>query len=398
MTDIKGITSDIRHDLGGTGWFGLTTSGDVHNADREIEGLNAQDTNAVIAGLSDQDLASWQGNATSKAPWDGLSAGERRDLLNDLAGKLDGKQLARVAKAFGYDDVTSAVPSHASPGTQSEYVKALASQITSDPQYHAGLGVSTFTYGNDAARSAARVLAGLGGNQPAFDQAVQSLQASGKLTDVLNVAGGRTDVQVSGAIDGGTTSFDPSQLQRIINNASHSKDLAVRADVFKAATSPLRDMQGAGADQAANVTAKAMSNLLTEQQARAAHLVPQVPVKPPRVSLQQNIAQARKNGPIWVTKDEVPNKHPWDYKQRGAQYQNFGNFNYGVAEAAAGLPENIALRGAGWAQREAGTSQPNWGAPWDLNGGPYGDDPADQAQIKAGYEYYNSGLWRLWTQ
>ena len=93
----------------------------------------------------------------------------------------------------------------------------------------------------------------------------------------------------------------------------------------------------------------------------------------------------------------MQNKGPWDYKQQSAQYQDFGNFNFGLIVAVTGIPEQVALRGAGDAQTKVGTSQDGWGGSWDLNGGPYSDDPADQALIKKGYEYYNSGLWRVWS-
>jgi hypothetical protein len=54
------------------------------------------------------------------------------------------------------------------------------------------------------------------------------------------------------------------------------------------------------------------------------------------------------------------------------------------------------LRAAGYAQTEVGINDSSWGGPADLNSGPYGDDPQGQAQIKAGYDYYNSGQWRVW--
>lgn len=409
MSNIDQIVRDVRRDLGGTGWFGATTSRDINNADHEIEGLNAQDTNAVVARMSDGDLKSWADNASSWTPWDGISGGDKRDLLNDLAGKLDGQQLARVAKAFGYDDVTTAVLSHGSAEVRAQYVQALAAQINATPEVHAHFGSSTTTYGNDAAQSAVKVLASLSNHQGAFDAAVKSLNDAGKLNDVLKVASGRSDgIVYSSGMSLPDVSYAPSQLTRILNTASASTDINVRTDVFKAAMPTLSDMQhnssslvtvvNANANGAANLTAKAMSQLLTPDQARAAGLVPNVPVKPATASLQQNVAQAQQHGAVWVTFDMVPNKHPWDYKQQGAQYQDFGNFNFGVAEAAANVPENVALRGAGWAQQRADTSKPSFGNPWDLNGGPYGDDPNDQVQIKAGYDYYNSGAWRLWSQ
>jgi hypothetical protein len=99
----------------------------------------------------------------------------------------------------------------------------------------------------------------------------------------------------------------------------------------------------------------------------------------------------------------VKNSGPMDYKQQGqslddfggwhsSPYQDFGNFNFGVTGAAAGIPSQVLLRGAGWAQQQAKTSNPVFGHWYDWNP-PYGDDPADQAMIKAGIAYYKNGCY-----
>jgi hypothetical protein len=115
---------------------------------------------------------------------------------------------------------------------------------------------------------------------------------------------------------------------------------------------------------------------------------------------RQAMAQAFSKGPMMlpgltdnsVRSDwfyqQVRNKGPWDYKQQGSQYQVAGNFNFGAAGAALGVPDQVLLRGAGWAQQRAGTSDPAFGGP--LGGAPYGDDPADQANIKAGIQYFKN--------
>ncbi len=85
---------------------------------------------------------------------------------------------------------------------------------------------------------------------------------------------------------------------------------------------------------------------------------------------------------------QVRNKGPLDYKQQGSQYENFGNFDFGAVGAALGIDLDTLLRGAGFAQQRAGTSKPGWGS-WHGNA-PFGDDPADQAQIVAGFAYYQA--------
>jgi hypothetical protein len=93
--------------------------------------------------------------------------------------------------------------------------------------------------------------------------------------------------------------------------------------------------------------------------------------------------------------NQVRNKGPWDYKQRGPEYQNFGNFNYGATGRALGLSEGLLLREAGRAQQAAGTSRPEWGDPgsrlnpWGGTGS-FGDDPVDQFWIRSGFDYFNS--------
>jgi hypothetical protein len=107
---------------------------------------------------------------------------------------------------------------------------------------------------------------------------------------------------------------------------------------------------------------------------------------PPGVSLDKNIDEASQHSPYgtWFY-TQVRNKRPWDYKQQGSQYQDFGNFNYGATGYAVGYSQDTLDRMAGYAQQQAGTSKPEWGGP--LGGAPYGDDPNDQSMINKGIQY-----------
>lgn len=112
---------------------------------------------------------------------------------------------------------------------------------------------------------------------------------------------------------------------------------------------------------------------------------------PPGVNIVNNMMMARfHRGPSALTYawfyQQVRLHGPWDYKnQRGRQYANFGNFNYGAVGQAAGIPEDVLLRAAGWAQSRAGTSKPTY-SDW-YHSAPYGDDPDDQAWIRSGIDY-----------
>ena len=81
---------------------------------------------------------------------------------------------------------------------------------------------------------------------------------------------------------------------------------------------------------------------------------------------------------VWFYQ-QVRGHGPWDYKQRGRQFESFGNFHYGAVGHAAGIIDEVLLRGAGWAQSRAGTTDPAFG---DWYGStPYGDDPNDQTPL-----------------
>lgn len=114
-------------------------------------------------------------------------------------------------------------------------------------------------------------------------------------------------------------------------------------------------------------------------------LCPDVPLAPPGVSLDENIKRAEGSwDPFWFY-DQVRNKGPWDYKQRGHDYADFGNFNYGATAKAFGFPDQVIYRMAGWAQQKAGNSRAEFGNPLGLP--PFGDDPHDQEMIDAGMRF-----------
>jgi len=79
----------------------------------------------------------------------------------------------------------------------------------------------------------------------------------------------------------------------------------------------------------------------------------------------------------------------WDFKQVDPKYQDFGNFLFGVLSEAFqethSLPKGFFLRGAGWAQKRAGTSRDEWGSWLDSNGN-FGDDPMDQMWIHNAFD------------
>ncbi len=144
-----------------------------------------------------------------------------------------------------------------------------------------------------------------------------------------------------------------------------------------------------------------------ETLANNARNCPSVPEHPRFASVNDNIRavqDAKGFGiipPLRGWYNNVDTGGPWDYKEiktlndlgqldKKSPYEDFGNFNYGATAAAMGIPLNVALRAAGWKQSNP---EKEWGHWYSLRP-PYGDDPDDQPQIRAGYQYYENGCYK----
>jgi hypothetical protein len=108
--------------------------------------------------------------------------------------------------------------------------------------------------------------------------------------------------------------------------------------------------------------------------------------------MQKNISEASKMSKKEFY-DAVKSGGKWDYKTQGKQYENFGNYNFGVVGRANGFSEDTLKRGAGAYQVYSGTSKPSWGWPW--GDPPYGDDPNDQSWIGEGANDYDNHYWDM---
>ena len=64
------------------------------------------------------------------------------------------------------------------------------------------------------------------------------------------------------------------------------------------------------------------------------------------------------------------------------------NRGWGTHGRSVGLPDEVLLRWAGWAQQASGLYRPEWGA-WD-DAAPYGDDPSGRERIREGIDEYAS--------
>ncbi|WP_374576111.1 polymorphic toxin type 44 domain-containing protein [Phenylobacterium sp.] len=123
------------------------------------------------------------------------------------------------------------------------------------------------------------------------------------------------------------------------------------------------------------------------------------PNGPAVADVDSNMAEARSHDPFWF-RQMVPNRGPWDYKQRGnnGEYEAFGNFHYGATGKVVGpvgIPSGNLFQEAGRAQTRDHTSNSEFGSP-GIRFLPFtgtkslGDDPVDQYWIEQGIRYAGS--------
>jgi RHS repeat-associated protein len=115
-------------------------------------------------------------------------------------------------------------------------------------------------------------------------------------------------------------------------------------------------------------------------------------LRPPDViytgtDIDWNIAQARIMGSQHAYYEfyyAVRTGGIWDYKKYGKQYEDFGNYHFGIVGAAFGYSLYTLQSGAGYYQILSGTSS------WDFMSS-YWDDSEDSYWIRQGFKDYQAG-------
>lgn len=222
---------------------------------RELKDLSKDERNAAIGQISDTDLRALADdvNASGLCGASGLSADERRDLFNTLAQGLDGQQLGRMAQAFdSRQDVIAigqAVARHADAETKLAFIEEMAPRTANgDSHTQAYLGAVSTETGDKEAEAILDVLNSLGGDAASFNQAIQKMDDK---TLQAVVDAGLNKTTTTTAIDPGvvTTSFsyapatsvsyDPQELEKLLEVAKGSADPAIKARVFAAVSEGL---------------------------------------------------------------------------------------------------------------------------------------------------------------
>ena len=83
---------------------------------------------------------------------------------------------------------------------------------------------------------------------------------------------------------------------------------------------------------------------------------------------------------------------PWDFKRVNPKFEAFGNFHFGAAAAATGLPRAVVVRGGGLVNVATMKRKPGGqyftmaDVLWGENFGD--DDPFDVSYVESGYDWY----------
>ncbi|CAN5664464.1 hypothetical protein BH10CYA1_BH10CYA1_52020 [soil metagenome] len=96
---------------------------------------------------------------------------------------------------------------------------------------------------------------------------------------------------------------------------------------------------------------------------------------------------------LGALKEATKDGGEFDIKQKGGQFQKYGNFQWGVYAASMNLPPDVAIKMCGIYKNSEGKSNSSWGEVSDLTANkpgkyPYGQNPNDAEAIQEGYKYY----------
>lgn len=94
-------------------------------------------------------------------------------------------------------------------------------------------------------------------------------------------------------------------------------------------------------------------------------------------------------------KEKTEDKGDWDDKQKGGQFQAWGNVAWGVYASEMGFSYDQSIWYNGLAKNLNGKTNGEWGSPLDIlnpfaGESTYGQNPADAELIKRGYQYQAS--------
>ena len=249
---------DLIKDRLSEGFLGDVSHGDLSDIQNSIEGLSAEEANEVFRGLSDGDLDKWADELDGTLG--SFSTEEKKTLFNELAGKLDGQQLARFMNALGDEgniqSFSDSIANNASAATKADMIGRMSGYVEKNEA---------------SARGVAEIIAGLANNPRELEGALQNLTQT-QLAAIMKAASQEEIHTVTSPYGGGSvyTTFDPQPLADMIDAVSRTGNAELKANVFQAASLELKRIQEAdgilnpvpGQDDAAALVRNSLTTLL----------------------------------------------------------------------------------------------------------------------------------------
>lgn len=214
-------------------FLGDVSHGDLESIQNTFEGLNSEEANEVFRQLSDDDLKKWADELDGALG--SFDTEEKKTLFDDLAGKLDGQQLARLTNALGDDEniqsLSDSVANNASDATIADLINRNQGAVENS---------------EGRAVAVAELIAGLGDNPQMLESALQDFSQT-QLSAVIEAAS-QEEIHSTASPYGGSvyTTFDPAPLVDMLDAVSRTGNAELKANVFQAASLELKRIEEAG--------------------------------------------------------------------------------------------------------------------------------------------------------
>lgn len=240
------------------GFLGDVSHGDLSDIQNTFRNLNSAEANEVFRRLSDGDLEKWANELDGTLG--SFSGDEKKALFNELAGKLDGQQLARFTNALGdrenIQSLGDSVANNASDATKADLINRMRDYVETN---------------EGSAVAVAELIAGLGNNPRALEGVLQNMSQT-QLGAIMRAASQEEIHSTAGLFGGGSiyTTFEPQPLVDMLNAVSRTGNAELKANVFQAASLELKRIEEAGGllnpvagqDDAARQVRNALTGLL----------------------------------------------------------------------------------------------------------------------------------------
>lgn len=216
------------------GFLGDVSHGDLSDIQNSFRNLNSAEANEVFRGLSDGDLQKWADELDGTLG--SFSGDEKKALFNELAGKLDGQQLARFTNALSdrenIQSLGDSVANNASDATKADLINRMRDYVETN---------------EGSAVAVAELIAGLGNNPRALEGVLQNMSQT-QLAAVMKAAS-QEEFHSNAMPFGGVstyTTFEPQPLVDMLSAVSRTGNAELKANVFQAASMELKRIEEAG--------------------------------------------------------------------------------------------------------------------------------------------------------